>query len=365
MRIQFKTHYDQDIRLFKDRWHALWYALAIALASAAPLLLGEYYLGELTYVVIWAIAGMGLMVLVGHTGQASLGHGAFLACGAYAQVNFLEAGIPFVVSLPLAGLFTALVGALFAIPALRMSGIYLAIATLAFGVIVEDVIILAEHYTGGIDGLNAPPIFILGAEIDRYGTPDTFYWLCLVVAIAVTLAYANLLRSPTGRAFLAIRDSEVSARAMGINVAAYKTLSFAVSCFFTGLAGGLLGHFLGAFNYEAFLIIISIQLLLMITVGGIGSIHGAYFGAVVVGLVPQIIVIGREQVGEWLGTGNATIPGLETGIFGALLIGFIIFEPQGIYGQWIKIRTWFELFPLAKKNLFRRQKRYLKTERVR
>ena len=365
MRIHFKTTYDHDIRLFQDRWHAFWYVALIVVAIAAPFFLDEYYLGELTYVLVWALAGMGLMVLVGHAGQASLGHAAFLACGAYAQVNFLNAGVPFLLSLPLAGLFSALVGALFAIPAIRMSGIYLAIATLAFGIVVEDVIILLEHFTGGIEGVFTPAIIIFGFEIDRYGTPDWFYWLCLAVVTITALGYQNMLRSPTGRAFVAIRDSEISARAMGINVAGYKTLAFAISCFVTGLAGALLAHFLTAFNYEAFLILISIQLLLMVTVGGLGSIHGAFFGAAIIGLLPQVIVLVRETVQDLAGMGNSSIPGLDTGIFGLILILFIIIEPTGIYGRWVKTRIWFELFPLARKDMFRRHKSYLKTERVR
>ena len=174
-----------------------------------------------------------------------------------------------------------------------------------------------------------------------------------------------MLRSPTGRAFVAIRDSEISARAMGINVAGYKTLAFAISCFVTGLAGALLAHFLTAFNYEAFLILISIQLLLMVTVGGLGSIHGAFFGAAIIGLLPQVIVLVRETVQDLAGMGNSSIPGLDTGIFGLILILFIIIEPTGIYGRWVKTRIWFELFPLARKDMFRRHKSYLKTERVR
>lgn len=365
MKIHFKTDYEQDIRLFEDRREMLQYGLLILVAIAAPWWLDEYFLGELTYVLIWVLAGLGLMVLAGHTGQVSLGHGAFLACGAYMEVILLEAGVPFVLSFPLAGLFAGVIGAIVAIPALKMSGIYLAIATLAFGIMTEDVIILLEHWTGGVEGVFTPAITIAGVEIDRWGTPGYFYWLCLGTVIVVTLLYKNILRSPTGRAFTAIRDSEISARAMGINVAAMKTLAFGISCFFTGLAGALLAHFLQAFNYEAFLILISIQLLLMVVIGGLGSIHGAYFGAIVIGMMPVAISMIREEFAAILGTGNTAIPGLETGIFAAILIGFIIIEPLGIYGRWTKIRIWLELFPMARKDMFRRQKSYLKTERMR
>lgn len=364
MRIHFKTGYEQDIRLFDDRREFLQYVLLIIGALSAPFWMGEYYLGEITYVLIFVLAGLGLMILAGHTGQPSLGHGAFLACGAYMEVILLEAGLPFLAAFPLAGLFAGVVGAIVAIPALKMSGIYLAIATLAFGIMAEDVIILLEHWTGGVEGVFTPAISIAGFEIDRWSTPDRFYWLCLIVVIIVTVIYKNILRSPTGRAFTAIRDSEVSARAMGVNVAAYKTLAFGFSCAFTGLAGALLAHFLQVFNYEAFLILISIQLLLMVTVGGLGSIHGAYYGAIVIGLLPVAITMLREEVSDLLGTGNFTIPGLETGIFAIILITFIIIEPLGIYGRWTKIRIWLELFPMARKDMFRRQKSYLKTERM-
>lgn len=359
MRVHFKTSYKDDIRLFEDGWTFGLYGFLIVAAFLMPFLLDQYFLGELINVIILSIAGLGLMILAGHTGQASLGHAAFLACGAYMEVWLLNKGVPFLISLPLSGLFAGVVGAIIAIPALKMSGIYLAIATLAMGIVAEDVIILLEHYTGGVEGVFTPAISIFGMQIDRYVRPDLFYWVCLVVVILVTLGYVNLLRSSTGRAFMAIRDSEISARAMGINVALFKTISFGVSCFITGIAGALLAHFLGAFNYEAFLIIISIQLLLMIVVGGMGSIHGAFFGAAVVGFLPQVVTMIREQFS------HNPIPGLDSGIFAILLILIIVIEPLGIYGRWLKMRIWFELFPLARRDLFRRHKSYLKTERMR
>ncbi|MEM7289333.1 MAG: branched-chain amino acid ABC transporter permease, partial [Pseudomonadota bacterium] len=355
MRIHFKTKYQQDIRLFDDGWTFGLYAVLVIGAILMPFLLSEYLLGELIAILIWSVAGMGLMILAGHTGQVSLGHAAFLACGAYMEFILQSQGVPIFLSLPLAGLFAGVVGALIAIPAIRMSGIYLAIATLALGVIAEDVIILLHDYTGGVEGVFVEPIILFGLEIERYSTPDLFYWLCLAVTILVALGYANLMRSSTGRAFVAIRDSEISARAMGINVSLYKTISFGISCFITGIAGGLLAHFLGFFNYEAFLILISIQMLLMIVIGGMGSIHGAFFGAFVIGFVPQIITMIRE-----LFTYQA-IPGLDTGIFAGLLIAIMLFEPQGMYGMWVKTRVWFELFPLARKDMFKRHKSYLKT----
>ncbi|MCB1452662.1 MAG: branched-chain amino acid ABC transporter permease [Rhizobiaceae bacterium] len=366
MRTVFKTTYDADINLFRHAPQAGWYAALLALALIVPFMFDDFWIGEVTNMLIWAIAGMGLMILVGQTGQASLGHAAFLAVGCYANVLLQEKlGLPFILSFPLGGLIAGLAGVLVAIPTTRLHGIYLAIATLAISILADDLIVIAEPLTNGVIGLFAPDIAIFGVSINRYGDPDLFYWLVLVITIIVVLIYRNILRTSLGRAFAAVRDSEVSARAMGVNVARTKAISFGISAGITGLAGALMGHFAGIFNNETFNIIISIQMLLMIVIGGLGSIHGAFFGAVIVAILPQAIAITRDQVTGALGLSSVAIPGLETAIFGCILIGFILFEPMGIYGRWIKIRTYFELFPFYRRDMFRRQRSYLKTERMR
>lgn len=375
MRFQFKTSYEDDINLFEDRYHMAWYGLLALGLIALPFLLGDYYVSQAIYILIFSLAGLGLMVLVGHTGLVSLGHAAFLAVGAYSCLNLERLGVPFVIALPLAGAITAVFGAIITLPILRLTGIYLAIATIAFSIIIEDIIVLSEpikiagqSITNGVIGLSADPIRLLGewgsqftADIDLYGTPFRFYFLTLIVVVLSTLWVINLLRSPTGRAFHAIRDSEVSAKAMGINVAWYKTLAFGTSCLLTGLAGGLLAHYLGHINHEAFLILTSVELLMLVVIGGMGSIHGAFLGAILFGLLP----LGVSIVLESLGMTSTTIPGLSTGIFALLLLFFILVEPMGLYGRWLKIRTYFQIFPLYRKDMFKRQKSYLKTERMR
>ena len=366
MRVYFKTGYDHDIRLFPDARQALRYAALLAVAVALPFLLDDFLIGEATNVLIWAIAGMGLMVLTGHAGQPSLGHAAFLAAGCYAHAILMgRFGLPFPVSFALAGIVTGLLGVLIAIPVLRLHGIYLAIATLALSILTEDIIVLAEPWTGGVVGLTAPAISIAGVEFDRIGSPGLFYWLCLAVAVLVTLGYCNILRAPLGRAFLAVRDSEISAQAMGVNLARTRAAAFGLSCMATGWAGALMGHFFYTFNHEVFTVVISIQLLLMIVIGGLGSIHGAYYGAVVVEIIPQAINIARDGIAQALGGGGVAIPGLEAGIFGLILIFVILFEPLGIHGRIAKWRIYFELFPFYRRDMFRRQKSYLKTERLR
>lgn len=364
MRIVFKKSYDRDIDLHQH-WQSRGKIVVLAIIMAMlPFLVGNYYLAEAANTLIWALAGMGLMIAVGHTGQVSLGHAAFLAIGAYTDAALMNLGLPFLIAFPMAGLFAGLFGAIIAVPAVRMSGIYLAIATLAVFVIVEELVIMLEPITGGVAGIMAPSINIFGISFDRYASLSNFYWLVLGVVILVTWAYANLLRSPTGRSFLAVRDSEVSARALGINVTRTRALAFGLSSGVTGLAGALMGHFIGFFNYELFSIFISINLLLVVTIGGLGFIQGAFLGALLITGLPQLIAILRDGLNANLGIDLGSVPGLDTMLFSVLLILFIIFEPTGLYGRWLKIRTWFEIFPLARRDMFRRQKSYLKTERM-
>jgi len=358
VRFLFKTDYRQDVRLFRHNGQRFWYGLLLAAVLLLPLAVGEFYLGELALVFIYAIAGIGLMLLVGYTGMVSLGHAAFLAIGAYAHTWFLTLGWPFPLALFKATLITALVGAGVGLPAMRMTGIYLAIATLAFAVIVEQIVVRWESVTGGFRGILVPGPTLLGADL---GTPAAFYYLCLALLIGSLLLALNVLRGPTGRAMTGVRDSEISAQGMGIHLARTKSVSFALSAGFSGLAGGLLAHKLGYLTPEAFPVLLSIQLLLMVVVGGLGSLHGVIYGAIFIGLLPQAIAMLRDE----LPTAIGQMPGLEPGIFGLILILFLIYEPLGIYGRWLKVRQYFETFPLYRKATFRRQKRFLRTERLR
>lgn len=360
MKFHFKTSYDTDLDLFPDWGKRGLYLALLALAIGLPWLIDDFFLGEATNVLIWAVAGLGLMLLTGQTGQVSLGHSAFMALGCYLCVLMMEAGVPFVAAFLLCGVLTGIVGAVIAIPALRLHGVYLAIATLAIAILADDIIVLLAPWTGGVNGKYAPEISILGQVIDRWSTPDLYYWMVLGVALLVTALYRNILRAPLGRSFAAVRDSEISAQALGVNVARTKTIAFGLSCAFAGLGGALMGLFAGAFNNETFNFLISIQLVMMIVVGGLGFIHGAFLGAVIIAFLPMVL----SMITSGFGQGIA-IPGLETAVFGGLLILFILFEPMGLYGRWLKIRTWLELFPFARKDMFRRQKSYLKTERLR
>ncbi|MES2974156.1 MAG: branched-chain amino acid ABC transporter permease [Pseudomonadota bacterium] len=357
MRFIFKTDYVQDIKLAKHGGHVFWYSALMVLLLAAPWLVPEYWLAQLTFILIYSIVGLGLMVLAGFTGLFSIGHAAFLGVGAYTQAVFTNMGVPFPIALVLSGLLSAAVGVVVGLPALRVKGIYLGIATLSFGFIVEEVLARWESVTGGNAGIHVKAPDIFGWKV---GSGDGFYFLCLFITVVSTLAILNLMRSPTGRAFVAIRDSEISAQSMGIHLARYKTLSFAISAALAGIGGALYAHKLSFISPEQFNIIQSIDLLLMVVIGGLGFIHGAFLGAIFLISMPQIISLTKDMLPVFIGQA----PGLQSVVYGMVLIGFVLFEPMGLYGRWLKIRTYFQLFPFYRKGLFKRQKSFQKSDRL-
>jgi branched-chain amino acid transport system permease protein len=358
MRFIFKTDYGQDLDLIKHEGQKFWYGLLLLVMLAAPWLFTEYYLAQLTFVLIYAIVGLGLMLLAGFTGQFSIGHAAFLGVGAYAQAVFTGQGVPFPIALALAGLLSGAVGIVVGLPALRVKGIYLGIATLSFGFIVEEVFARWESVTGGNAGIHVKAPDMFGWKLD---SGDEFYYLCLALAVISTLGILNLLRSPTGRAFVAIRDSEISAQSMGIHLARYKTLSFALSAVLAGIGGALYAHKLQFISPDQFNIIQSIDLLLMVVIGGLGSVHGAFLGAIFLIAMPQLISLTKDYLPDVIGQA----PGLQGLVYGVVLIGFVLFEPLGLYGRWLKVRTYFQTFPFYRKGMFKRQKSFQKSDRLR
>src|SRR5262245_61012023 len=380
MRFLFKTAYEQDIRLFRDHVTALWYGLLAVVVLLLPALFVSYHVGEITWFFIYGICGVSLMVLVGYTGLLSLGHAAFLGIGAYAHAFFLQHGVPWVASVALATLITTASGIVVGLPALRMSGIYLAIATLAFAVIIQEVFSRWEAVTKGFAGMPVEKPVIFGVH---FSDAATFYYLCAAILALTLWMTRNLLRSPTGRAWIAIRDSEIAAQSMGVNLAVYKSIAFACSAALMGLAGALFAHKIAYLAPDIFTILLSIQLLLLVIVGGLGSLHGAVFGAIFVALLPPVIAILRDSipasfadvaaasgigiigtVGEAIGS-FLKKPGVEAGIFGLILVLVILLEPLGMYGRWLKTRVFFSTFPMYKRATFKRQKTYMRSERLR
>lgn len=358
MHVPMKTSYDDDIRLIGHRGTLLWYGLLALGLLSAPMMLGEYHLSQLSFVGVYAIAGVGAMLLVGYTGQVSLGQAAFLAIGAYTEGILLKHGVPFALSLVLAGVIAGLFGALLSLSTARLAGIYLAIATLAFAFIVEEVLTRWESLTGGSLGLMVGRIRIGPLVFDAEWK---FYYLCLGLLVVVLYGTINLLRSRTGRALIAMRDSEISAQSLGVNLPRYKAIVLALSGALTGLAGALYAHRVQFVTPDQFTILVSVELLVLVVVGGLGSLHGAVFGAVFIVMLPQFIGMIRDT----FGIGSTYQAGLDAGVYGLLMVLFMLFEPHGIYGRWQKIKLYLDTFPFYRKATFRRQRVFQKSEQLR
>ena len=351
-----KTNYDYDIRLFKDRKDVFWYGILALALIVGPIFAPEYVLTLGVFVGIYVVAGAGLMVLSGYAGQISLGHAAFMAIGAYTSAVLQQAGVPFPLAFVASGLLAALIGLIVGLPALRLHGIYLAIATLAFAFIIEEILTRWEGVTNGASGMMVATMSFAGWS--AHASIDKFY-VTLAVAVLALLAVKNLLRAPSGLAMMAVRDSETAAQAMGVNLARTKLTAFAISAALTGLAGALYADVIRFISPDQFTITMSIELLVLIFIGGIGSLHGVVFGAIFVVALPQLI----SEVKDFLPRYVAEQPGLQSAVYGFLLLFFIIVEPGGIFGIWMKIKFYFTQFPFYKKGELRRNKSFVKAER--
>ena len=383
MRFIFKTDYDQDIRILKHSGYWWSYGILLAVLAALPFVVGSYLQSQVVFVLIYAIVGVALMILTGFTGQASLGHAAFLAIGAYTAAYLQKLGVPLIVYFPAAAILTGIVGAMVGFPALRLTGIYLVIATIAFAFIVEEILARWESVTHGNEGMRVRTLDIVGVPLPRDG--EAFYFLCLFTLVGCILLALNLLRSPTGRAFIAIRDSETAGKSMGIDLAAYKVKSFAISAAITGLAGVLFAHKMTFISPEMFTLLLSIEFIMVIIIGGAFGVHGAVFGAIFIVMVDPFLTALKDDVpvlaagiASSLGMASdaagklrdtmssiGSAAGLKGAIYGLIIMMFILFEPYGLYGRWLKVKLFFQLFPLYKKATFKRQKTYVKSERNR
>jgi branched-chain amino acid transport system permease protein len=357
-RFSYDTSYRDASRLLRGRAGYGSYAALVAALIAGPYFLPGYYADELTYLFIVSIASLGLMVLTGFTGQVSLGHSAFMAIGAYAEAWLLGHGVPFPVALPAAGLVAGAVGFVIGLPTLRVSGLSLAMVTLAFASLVELIIGRWESVTGGYTGIpvDAPSLF----GLDLSGG-HRFYYLCFGVLAVVLLGLINLMRSQYGRAFVGVRESPGAAYGLGIWVPGYKVLAFVISAALTGLAGALLAHQLQFLTPDAFGIIQSFELLLMVVIGGLGSLRGAILGAILIGLMPTFISLIKPLLPDRI----AGQFGLDVFVYGLILAVFVLFEPLGLNGRWLKLKRLIEEFPIYRRTTFRRRKTYMQSERYR
>jgi len=341
----FRTAYEKDMELLQTPFVKVCVTAFFVFLLAWPFLVKSAFLWITLQILIAAIGAVGLNILTGFTGQISLGQGAFLGVGAYTSAYVTaKLGLSFWVGVPAAGLVTAMAGMVFGIPSLRLKGLYLAIATLASQFILEWIFLRWESVTGGSYGIVIPRPSLGGYvfESDR-----SYYYIVLLIAAAMILFAANLMRTRTGRAFMAVRDHYISAEIMGINLFKYRILSFAISSFYAGVAGALYGHSLRFVSSEQFNIEVSIVYLAMIIIGGLGSILGSIYGAVFMILLPKLLTIVTTKIA-------VTVPGIaelatamEQGIFGVIIIVFLIFEPDGLAHRWKMVKAYWKLYPFS------------------
>lgn len=341
----FRTSYEKDAEIFQTPFIKVCMALFFAALLALPYVLKGEYMWVVLQIVIAAIGAVGLNILTGFTGQISLGQGAFFGVGAYTSAYITaKMGLSFWIGVPAAGLMTAMAGMVFGIPSLRLKGLYLAIATLASQFILEWVFVRWEPVTGGSYGINVPRPSIAGFQFE---SDQSFYYIVLAIAVVMILFATNLIRTRTGRAFTAVRDHYISAEIMGISLYKYRLLSFGISSFYAGVAGALYGHSLKFVSSEQFGIGVSIVYLAMIIIGGLGSIIGSIFGAVFMILLPKLLSVITEMVAADFPSIAKLAISFEQGIFGLIIVLFLIFEPDGLAHRWKLIKAYWKLYPFS------------------
>jgi len=352
-----KRDYYEDIQLFKSGTILFWSLTFMIFLFTIPLYATDYYIFLLNMIMVHVILAVGLNILVGYTGQISLGHAGFYAIGAYGTaLLMMHLQLPFFVALVLSAFIAAAFGFLLGLPALRLEGPYLAIATLGFGLTVMHVIGRWDLF-GGRMGIKTPPmdIGLPGANYSYVLSSERgMFYLILMITVFMVIAARNIMNTRVGRSFVAIRDSDIAAEVIGVNLTLFKTLAFSISAFYAGIAGGLFGFVLGFFDPFTFNLILSIIFLVMVVVGGLGSIPGSIAGAVVITYLQYDLLKNVSEmpyIGEFLvNISNRwfTVVGLENFnsiALGLIMIAIIIFEPLGIYGIWIRIKKYWMAWP--------------------
>lgn len=336
-----KENYRQDEALFDSNTQRLWAGLLGLSLITFPFMANDYWLYLACLVAINVASATGLNILTGYTGLVSLGQAAFMGLGAYTVAAMEQyVGSFFLLNLLLAGTVAMLGGVVVGIPSLRVKGLYLAIVTIAASFLAHFLFV-NSGFTGGTGGMTVAPAKVAGVSLD---TSFRIYWLIVPITVLMVLGAANLFRTRIGRAFIAIRDRDISAEVLGIPLLRYKLLSFGLSSFYAGLAGGMWAYFFRVVTPESFPLILSIFFLAAIIVGGMGTILGGILGAIFMTMVPEVL---RLVVG-WMPIDGDTlryVAPVRTIVFGLLIVGFLIFEPQGLAEVWRRIRRFFHLWP--------------------
>jgi branched-chain amino acid transport system permease protein len=342
----YKTSYADLVALTPHRSTWGWAAAGLLLAACSPLALSSHGLGILSAIFVMAIGVLGLNLLTGVTGLISLGHAGFLLIGAYAQaVLTTDYHLPAWMAIFASGAVAAAASLVVGVPSLRLKGLYLAITTLAFTFIVRHLVLFAETITRGSEGMAVEPLVLFGYAVK---SDRSFFYVALVILVIFVLLTLNLMRSRIGRAWLAVRDHDIAARAMGISLMHYKLLAFMVSAFYTGVAGALVALQTRYINVDTFSILISIEALAMIIVGGMGRVHGALLGTALVFLLPEILNFGFSLAGDRFTTlMSDRIYEIKGLMYGVVILLFLRLEPEGLAGIWRKVKRFWVHWPLS------------------
>jgi branched-chain amino acid transport system permease protein len=336
----FRTSYRADLTLHRVPFarHAIVAFLCVLLCI--PLVASDYQIYVLDTMLIASIGALGLNLLTGYAGQISIGHGAFMGVGAFCSAILVSRlGAPLWLSVPAGGACAALVGLAFGLPSARIKGLYLAISTLAAQVIIDWM--LSRPAIAGSGSVAAPrPVFL---ESDR-----AYYFLLLAVCVVGVIFAENLLRTRVGRALVAVRDHDIAASVIGVDVTRYKLLAFALSSFYAGVAGALLGHLGRTANFEQFQLDLSMQYLAMIVIGGLGSIPGSIFGAVFITLLPIVLRDAVGLLGNALpGNSAVLLSSAQFFLFGTVIVVFMTVESHGLARLWRNVKDYVRLWPFS------------------
>jgi branched-chain amino acid transport system permease protein len=338
-------NYQEDRKIFPSPQAKIGLALLGLILLFFPYLFGTYVVFVACVVGVSVIGALSLNIITGYTGLISLGHAAFMGIGAYtAAILSTKAGFPFWAALPLSGVMAAITGFIVGVPTLRLRGMYLVVTTLAFQFITEHVIYHWESLTAGDRGIQLPAPTIFGMKLDTY---ESFYYVILVVAVLAAIFTKNLAMSRTGRAFVSVRDRDIAAEIIGIHVARYKILSFVISSFMAGVAGSLYAYLLNLISPDHFTFNLSILYVAMIIVGGMGSVLGSIAGAVFMVLLPELLNAISGPIASAYPIMAPRIGGVSLTVYGLVIILFIIFEPMGLAGIWIRIKRYWTTWPFS------------------
>jgi branched-chain amino acid transport system permease protein len=337
----FAQSYSQDMGMFRTMGHWIWLGVLLVFLFSVPSWASSSLLTLATIIAINVVSAHGLNILTGNCGLVSMGHSGFMMVGGYVMAIICnKLGIPFLAAVPIAGLAAGFVGILFGLPSLRIKGFYLIMATVSAYFIIHWLVLQFRGLTGGTEGLQVPPAEIFGFSIRDSAV---YFYVVLVLAVLATVVAKNILRTRSGRAFVAIRDNDLAAEVMGVNLFSYKLQAFFVGCVFAGIAGALSVQYYGYANVEQFPFFDSVWLLGMLIIGGMGSVSGVIYGVIALKLLQQLATRIGPSLADLINPQAAV--GLSLILPSVAIILFLIFAPRGIAHLIERVKNYYQAWP--------------------